>query len=432
MGIKIKTFNYMGLAGEIVHGKKWARGEDVNRTPLEYVEKRLDEIRALAKNPDHQMLAAFLEQEIAEGVKYALSNREPIEPTLYALRTCNPFHSPIANSLPQETVDSFKDVIPGTPAFAKFDENQQYYARQMLEGSRTRLVVSAKGATLKTGFESIEHTITTSAFPISQYFYAIHVAPECFPDSIVNIVRHAVGVEQIKNSHVSKTIRKSITERIQNGEYPEAINVDQALANNLKLLESWIKPRDTKLAAAYVKGKRDASWLEQYAPASSVLTKVIEGLPKKGIHHKWSAVLPVMILDLCEHVKDQDIHLATKAVYELATAMASEKVLECVDAKVALDRVAMMANTLDPDETANTIGVLNVKLIGHKLGIVSDQAVIEFVSDNELRTSMEKIMEKLYPSVIERARTLQSLGFKSDSVAMRREKGRALMDDLGM
>lgn len=150
MGIKITTFNYMEIAGEIVHGKKWARGNDKDLSLKEYVDKRIDELRMLAASPDHQMLAAFMEQEIAESARYALSRREPIAPILYALRTCNPFHSPIAKSLSKEKIDSFRDVTPGSPGFEKWNENQRWYAKQMLEGSRTRLVAGPSGVTLRT------------------------------------------------------------------------------------------------------------------------------------------------------------------------------------------------------------------------------------------------------------------------------------------
>lgn len=157
-----------------------------------------------------------------------------------------------------------------------------------------------------------------------------------------------------------------------------------------------------------------------------------EGLAEKGFTQKWAVSFPTMILDLCQHVMDSDPALATKALYDLAMAMASDKILGFAGAKDALDRIALMANTYGLGDKANTTGVLAMKLIGHKLGVESGESVTEFINDNGLKKPMDKMMDKLYPNVIERAKTLQALGFKSDSPQLRREKGRALMDDLGM
>lgn len=432
MGMEIKTFNYMELARQIVDGPKWPKKDEQGLSPQEYVDRRIAELRWLAKSPDHQILAVLLEQEIASDIRYTLSRKEPIEPLLYALRTCNPFHAPIARSLSAEKIESFRHVIPGSAAFEMFDENQQWYATQMLDGPRTKLTITPKNVTLNTGVENIDHTIRSSSFPIAQYFYAIHVAPECFPDYVQNIARHATGVEQVKNSANSKTIRKTIAEKMASGEYPEPIDVNVAMSNNLTLLADWIKPRDTQLAVAYVKGKRDVAWLEQYAPASVILSKMTEGLAEKGFHQKWGGTFPLLIMDLCEHLKDSHRELATVALWDLAAAMASDKVLGFEGAEESVNRIAHLAKTLTPGEKASSKGVLAMKLIGHKLGIESSEAVIAFIAEQRMEKIVGPIMDKLYPNVVERAKTLQSFGMRSNSPAMLREKGRALMDDLGM
>lgn len=432
MGIEIKSFNYMQLAGQIAQGPKWPGKDESALTPKEYVDRRLVELHMLATSPDHQILAAIMEQEIAWHIQYALGKNEPIEPTLYALRACKPFHSPIANSLSHEKIQSFRDVLPGSSAFDKWDENQQHYARQMLTSGKTKLTVTPKNVTLSTGFENIDHAIRSYSFSIAKYFYAIHVAPDCFPRQIENSVRHAAGVEQVKNSAISKTVRKTIAEHVQSGDFPEYLDANQALQNNLSKLGDWIKPRDTQLAAAYAKAKRDVSWLEQYAPATMILSKMTENLAQKGFHQKWGGSFPKMILDLCDHLKETHRELATTALYELATAMASAKVLESEGAKESIERIAHMANKLIAGDEAPIKGVMAMKLIGHKLGLETSQDVSNFIKDNKLSNLMEPAMEKLYPNAIDRAKVFQSFGLRSDSPAMLKAKGRALMDDLGM
>lgn len=432
MGIEIKTFNYMEMANQIVYGPKWPKKNEQNLSPQEYVDRRLAELHWLTNSPDHQILAVFMEQEIASGIRYALGSRDPLEPILYALRTCDPFHSPIAKSLSSQKIDSFRAVKPGSDAFIAFDQNQAHFATQMLNSPRPKLTITPKKVILNTGIENIDHTIRSSSFPITRYFYAIHVAPECFPDHVEQIARHATGVEQIKNSAISKTIRKTMTESIESGEFPEPIDVNLAMSHNLTRLADWIKPRDTQLAAAYVKGKRDVAWLEQYAPATLVLSKMTEGLTEKGFHQKWGGSFPVLIMDLCEHLKDSHTEFATVALWDLAAAMATDKVLGFEGAKESLNRIAQLAKTLTPGAEATTKGVLAMKLVGHKLGLESSEDVVAFIAEQGLEKMVGPIMDKLYPNVVERAKTLQSIGLRSNSPAMLREKGRALMDDLGM
>lgn len=432
MGIEIKTFNYMEMASQIVYGPRWPKSHERDLTPTEYVDLRLAELQMLAASPSHQILAVFMEQEIAEHLKYVLGKRDPLEPMLYALRSCNPFHSPIAKSLTKEKIQSFRDVSPGSEAYDLFDENQKHYANQMIDGARSKINVTPNSVTLNTGFEGIDHAIRTYSFSIAQYFYVLHVAKECFPAEVDRSIRHAAGVEQVKNSAISKTIRKTIAENVESGHYPEFVDANKILDSNLKMLSDWIKPRDTQLAAAYVKGKRDVAWIEQYAPADLVLTKMTENLAEKGFHQKWGGSLPTMILDLCDHLKLTHEQLVTTAIYDLAAAMASDKVLGSEGAKESLDRIALMAKSMNPEDGSSKKGVLAMKLIGLKLGIEEGGEVAEFVHSNGLTKTMEPMMEKLYPNAIERARMFQALGIKSDSPAMLKAKGRALMDDLGM
>lgn len=422
----------MQMADQIVEGPKYPDKNERHLTANQYVDLRLAELNMLAESPDHQILAAFMEQEIAWRASYALGKDEPMEPTLYALRACKPFHSPIANSLSAEKIQSFRSVVPGSQAFEKFDENQKHYATQMLGGGRPKLTVTPRSVSLNTGLEYIDHTIRSYSFSIAKYFYALHIAQDCFPPQIEKTIRHAAGVEQVKNSAISKTVRKKIVEFVESGQFPEYLDANQALDANLRRLADWIKPRDTQLAAAYVKAKRDVAWLEQFAPATLILGKMTENLSEKGFHQKWGGSFPILILDLCDHLKETHKELATTALYDLATAMASDKVLGFEGSKEALDRIAHMATSLIPGDGASKKGVLAMKLVGHKLRLENCDEVSRFITENQMHKAMEPIMEKLYPNAIERAKAFQSYGIRSDSPAMRRAKGRALMDDLGM
>lgn len=421
----------MQIAGDIVSGPTHPNKEEQHLSAKEYVDRRVAEMHTLARSPDHQILAVFMEQEIAQEVKYRLGRRESISALLYALRTCDPLHGPIAKSLTQAKIDTLRDLAPGSEAFDKWDENQAHYAKQMLKSPWPKFRLFKDGVKLNTGFENIEYSITQYSFSIAQYFYALHVARECFPDNVATLVRHATGVQQVKNSAVAKSISKIIKENIESGEYPEHIDVAEMLQANLKGMASWMKPRDAKLAEAYVKGKRDVQWLEQFAPASVILEKMIERLADTGFHHKRSSSFAVLVLDLCEAVRETDRTLAIRALYDLATALSADKVLGAEGATAALERAVQMSKTLPSDSRESIRGALAIKLMANKLGSEESEAVGKFIADNDLTKTAEQLMEKLYPNVIERAKLMQTFGMKSDSKALLREKGRALMDDLG-
>lgn len=432
MAIKIKNFNYMLMSSEITQGLKYQSSNPHGYSPKEFVDARLAELRMLANNPDLQLLAVFLEQEIAHDIRFYLGRRDNLAETLYALRACDAFNAPIASSLSAAKIESFRHVKVGSPAFEKWDENQQWYAMQMLTSGRTKLKITPKTVTLSTGIEQIDHSINQYSFSIAQYFYAIQVASECFPDEIVKIAQHAVGVEQVKNSRKSKQIRQTIATNVESGDFPEPIDTDAALDRNLSLLSEWIKPRDTQVAEAYVKGKRDIAWLEQYAPATVILAKVTEDLAIKGFHQKWSGGLPILIMDLAEHLIESHPKQARDALYDLATAMAADKVLGFEGAQEALERIGTMVHKLTGETCSSIRGELAMKLIGGKLGLESAQVIGKYIADNDLTKTAESIMEKLYSNTIERAKVMESYGIKSNSSAMMRAKGRALMDDLGM
>lgn len=429
MALEIKPYNYMQLSSDLTR-----QSSGYGALTPEFMDGRLNEIRSLGADKDLQFIGALLEHELAFDTMFHLAKRDDLPKVLYVLEHYDPFHNPIAASLSQETINSFRDIKEGSPHFEKWDKNQAWYVHQNFtrDGKRSEFLNERKeGVTLRNGFESFDYYVNVYSYSICAFFYVYSIMPDRFPDEFGASIRHACGVEQVRNSRKYKEIRKTLVEKMENGDFPKPFDVAVKLEENLHHMLDWLKPRDVKFADAYLYGKRDINWIEQYAPAVDVLDRITEGLAERGFHKKWAGVLPVLILDLCEHVLPEAPEKASKAFYSLAQAMASNKVMEHKSAPEHLARMAIMAEIVQANDQARA-GQLAILLIQHKEGKLTAESVSRFAEDHDMSKPLSKLLEGLYTDVIERAKVMDSLGVRSGSKAMLREKGRALSDDLGI
>lgn len=432
MARRFKTYNYVTLASEIASSSRYVEPHEKHLSEKEYVDARLEYIRTLGKSPDHQFLGVLLEQELAFQCLFHLGERKAFDRVLYTLQAYNPFFNPIASSLSQAVINDFKNIWPGSIHYDKWDDEQIRYVDQQLGRRTEKLRESKSGVTLKTGFDGYEYYINKYSYTTASFFYAMNAIPQCFPADFTKAIQHGCGIEQVRNSPKSKTIRKCIAENLENGDFPIAIDLGASLERNLVDLMDWLKPKDVKFAAAYVFGKRDVAWIEKLASASEVLDRMVIDLGTRGFHQKWVGSYPALVLDLCEHLKIVNPSKASNAFYDLACAMAEDKVLKHSESQAVLDRMAKMAGEFVPSPGAGLKGLLATKLVQHRIGKLESDVVKEFVADNDLENTLRQILDSLYPNVIARAKVLESFGLRSNTQSLMREKGRALSDDLGL
>lgn len=434
MALKIETFNYMTMASNIVSSTYFAdnEGQKSQLDVIEQADLRMVEIQEIAKSPAHRILAVMLERDINQDIIYHLSAKEGYARLYHLLKTYNPLHCPIASSLTQDQINEFQHVRPDSPQTQEWTKNQAWFFGQQYRDKMYQYLHESKGVvTLKTGLESVDYSITKYSYAIARFFYTLQVLPEAIPAPMAFMIQHAMGIEQVRKSPTYNSIRKVLIKEMESGDLPVQINLDQCFADNLKSIMTWMKPRDVLFANAYAFGKRDIEWLEQYAPANMVLERLTQGFDAKQLHHKWASSFSRVVLDLCDHLKSTDTELATKAFYDLVSGISTAKILSSKTADDIMARIYSMTDQFSPAD-AGPKAILTLKIIEHRDSRLATEALAEYIAANKLTKQAIGVMEGVYPDVVERSRVLHSLGIQSKTRALVKEKGKALMDELGL
>jgi hypothetical protein len=434
MTLMTDTFNYMTMASNIVSSKYFAdnEGKKSQLNVIEQADLRMAEIKEIAKSPAHRILAVMLERDINRDIIFHLSDKEGYVRLYHLLKTYNPLHCPIASSLTQDQINEFHHVRPDSPQSKEWNKNQAWFFGQQYPDKMYQYLHESKGVvTLKTGLESVDYSITQYSYAIARFFYTLQVLPEAIPAPMALMIQHAMGIEQVRKSPTYNSIRKALITEMESGDLPVQINLDQCFADNLEAMMTWLKPRDVVFANAYAFGKRDIEWLEQYAPADVVLERLTQGFDAKQLHHKWASSFSRVVLDLCDHLKKTDAELASKAFYGLVSGISTAKILSAKTSEDILARIYSMAEHFSPVD-AGPKGILTLKVIEHRDSRLATEVLADYISSNKLAKQAIDVMEGVYPDVVVRSRVLHSLGIQSKTKALVKEKGKALMDELGL
>jgi hypothetical protein len=424
----------MELARNIVHSTIFldSGGKKSTLTDIEEADLRMAELYRISSSPAHRILAVMLEREINKDIIWHMADRNGYARLLHILQNYDPLHCPIASSLTQAQINEFKDVTPDCPHSKEWNKQQAWYFGKQYERISEFMRVAKGQVTLKTGLENVDYSITKYSYAIARFFYTLQVVPQAIPGPIALLIRHAMGVEQIRNSPMYKNIRKTIAEEMESGDLPIQIDLNQCLEVNLKGIMDWMKPRDVLVANAYAFGKRTVEWLETYASAPAVLDRLTQDLEDKQLHHKWAMPFTKIVLDLAEHVKPTDPEQASNAFYSLVAGIATSKILSSATATQIVDTLHAKSADFPSLDKASPLGLLTLMALKHRDGLVTTEVMASYITDNKLEKPVTGVMEGIYPKAIERTRVLHALGLKTNSKALVKEKGKALMDELGL
>jgi hypothetical protein len=434
MTLKTGSFNYSSMASNIVSSTYFADSDKkANLSIIEQVDLRMAEIQTIAKSPAHRILAVMLERDINQDIVFHIADRDGYARLFHLLKTYNPLHCPIASSLTQEQINEFQHVTPDSPQAKEWSDQQAWYFKQKHPNIIDYMRAARGVVTLKTGLETVDYSITKYSFAIARFFYTLQALPDAIPTSMATRIRHAMGIEQVRKSPTHNSIRKALAMGMVSGELPVKIDLDQCSDTNLKNMMTWMKPRDVAFANAYAFGKRSLVWLEQYAPANAVLERLTQGLGEKQLSPKWAKSFSTLVLDLCEQVKNADPALATKSFYDLVASISAAKILSAKTADdLIINRIYGMRNKFSPADAQGSKGILTLKVIEHRDALLTTEELAAYIATNKLNKQTIEIMGGVYTDVLERSRVLHSLGVKSNTAALKREKGKALMDELGL
>lgn len=433
MAIVFDPYNYKMLAHELTH-KKQNKNSDEAQSPAQYIDGRMAEINKMAASPAHRIIGVLLEIELNQKLVYSLSTFDSasFENHFYLLKTYNPFHRPIASSLTHDQIQDLRNAKPGSEHAKQWNESQAWFLDEYLGKIKEFMTITDASVTLKTGLESADYYISNHSASIGTYFYTVNALPEAFPEAIAKLSRHAMGIEQVRNSPTYKTIRKQLVGKIQSGDLPVELDIEKHFEENLKGMLGWMKPRDVKFANAYSFGKRSIEWLEQFASASSVLERLTEGLGERQINQKWANSFSTLVLNLCDHLKSSDHQLASDAFYKLVAGIGTSKILSAKGADQMIERIKEMTHEFTPSGDLSAKGVLTLRIIEHRDGFLDTPSLLTLLDDKKQVKAAREILEAVYPEVTERTRVMNALGIKTNTRAMNKEKGKALMDELGL